>query len=303
MDHPANLLDQLKAESDRELDRARLFDAVPPEAGPRLATFRGGAAHSTRPPGEQTFTLPDNYAAVILSPSPGMESGFASSRMHKFDAPVGMLVICPAQVESRAIWTAPRENITIVLPPDALADLALRELDRGSATLQPIPFGTVDPTALRFAQMLKEELSERAVPNELYVDSVITAFGVHLLRNYAGDGRSHRPTRGGLPEHKARRVRDFLQANFWRKLSVADLAGLCDLSPGHFIRAFTETYGTPPHQYLLQLRLGAAERLLIEGDLPISEIAYRTGFSSQSHLTTAMRRYKNVTPAQIRLSR
>ncbi len=302
MEHPVKFLDHLKAKPTIPATRPGLFAAVPPEAGPRLATFRGGAAHSTRPPGEQTFTLPDNYAAVILSPSLGMESGFASGRMHKFDAPVGMLVICPAQVESRAVWTAPRENVTLALPPDALADLALRELDQGSAILRPIPFGTVDQTALRLARMLKEELSEGAAANELYVDALITAFSIHLLRTYAGS-RPLPPARGGLPAASARRVREFLHTNFARKISVADLAAVCELSPGHFIRAFTQTFEQPPYQYLLYLRLEAAERLLVTSDLKIADIALLSGFSNQSHLTSAMGRYKGTTPAQIRARR
>jgi AraC family transcriptional regulator len=98
-------------------------------------------------------------------------------------------------------------------------------------------------------------------------------------------------------------VRDFLWENLSRKVSVADLAALCDLSPGHFMRSFNSTFGQSPHQYLLHLRLSAAEMMLSQSDLPITEVAYRSGFSSQSHLTTAMRRYKNITPAQIRASR
>jgi AraC family transcriptional regulator len=131
---------------------------------------------------------------------------------------------------------------------------------------------------------------------------LITVFGIHLLRTYAGSGKALKTERG-LPAHKARRVRDYLQENLSRKVSVADLAALCELSPGRFIQAFSATFGQSPHQYLLRLRLSAAELMLFESDLPITEVAYLSGFSSQSHLTTAMRRYKNITPAQIRASR
>jgi AraC family transcriptional regulator len=51
---------------------------------------------------------------------------------------------------------------------------------------------------------------------------------------------------------------------------------------------------------LINLRLAAAERLLGESDLSIAAVAYASGFSSQSHLTTTMRKYKNLTPAQLR---
>jgi AraC family transcriptional regulator len=231
-----------------------------------------------------------------------MEAGYGGGRLQKFDALVGMIEINPANLESTSHSPDAANYVHIALPPQTLLELAEQELDRDRVDLQPIPFGTVDQKALRIAQMLKAELSEREAANELYVDSLITVFGIHLLRTYANSGRALK-AEGGLPAHKTRRVRDYLQENFSRKVSVADLAALCELSPGYFIRAFSATFGQSPHQYLLHLRLGAAEQLLAARDLPITEVAYLSGFSSQSHLTTAMRRYKGTTPAQIRASR
>jgi AraC family transcriptional regulator len=81
---------------------------------------------------------------------------------------------------------------------------------------------------------------------------------------------------------------------------MADVAAACGVSPGHFIKAFKTSLGQPPHQYLVNVRLAAAERLLVETELSFSEIAYLSGFSSQSHMTHTMRCYKLTTPGQIR---
>jgi len=281
----------------------RLLDVIPQEAGPRLKTFRGGAIHSIRPPGEHTFLTPDTYAAVVLSPCPGMESAFASDRTQRFDAPAGMLVISPAHVESRAMWPSVRENITVALPTASLLELAEHEFDIGKVDLHPIPFGTIDQKALCLAQTLKAELTRPNTANELYVDSLITFFGIHLLRNYTSFTKARAEFQRGLPNYKAKMVRDFLHENLSAKVSVADLARVCGLSAGHFIKAFARTFGRTPHQYLLDLRLAHAERLLVESDLTISEIAYLSGFSSQSHLTESMRKHKHVTPHKIRQAR
>jgi AraC family transcriptional regulator len=106
--------------------------------------------------------------------------------------------------------------------------------------------------------------------------------------------------KGGLSNRSARRVQDYLEANFARKTSISELAAVSGHSPHHFIQAFTRTFGRPPHQYLLGLRLSFAEKLLVEGDLTIAEVAEVSGFSSQSHLTTAMKKYRQTTPMQIR---
>ncbi|RUT91735.1 AraC family transcriptional regulator, partial [Mesorhizobium sp. USDA-HM6] len=74
----------------------------------------------------------------------------------------------------------------------------------------------------------------------------------------------------------------------------------CDLSPYHFARAFSKTFGVSPHRYVLILRLDFAEKLLADRRMSITDIADLSGFSSQSHLTTTMKKYRNVTPQQVR---
>jgi len=52
----------------------------------------------------------------------------------------------------------------------------------------------------------------------------------------------------------------------------------------------------PPHRYLINLRLDFAEKLLVDGELAIAEIAYLAGFSDQSHLAATMKKYRGRTP-------
>ncbi|TPN92052.1 helix-turn-helix transcriptional regulator [Mesorhizobium sp. B1-1-5] len=106
--------------------------------------------------------------------------------------------------------------------------------------------------------------------------------------------------KGGLSLGHARLVAQFLSENFSRKLSLAEMAAVCGLSPYHFARAFSKTFGVTPHQYVLALRLDFAEKLLADRRMSITDIAYLSGFSSQSHLTTTMKKYRDVTPLQVR---
>jgi len=73
-----------------------------------------------------------------------MESVFASDRMQRFAASAGVLVISPAEVESRSAWRSTRENITVALPHQTMMELAEHELDRGDLRLEPVPFAMVD---------------------------------------------------------------------------------------------------------------------------------------------------------------
>lgn len=103
---------------------------------------------------------------------------------------------------------------------------------------------------------------------------------------------------GGLSARCVRNLRSFLTENFSRKLSVAEMAAVCGLSTSHFARAFSRTFGKSPHQYVLDLRLDHAEKLLSDGRLSIADVAHQCGFASQSHLTTMMKKHREMTPMQ-----
>ncbi|NGO52742.1 helix-turn-helix transcriptional regulator [Mesorhizobium camelthorni] len=300
MDQTTGSLDTLNYEPDRRSAHPKILDVIPESAGPRIATARGGAIHCVRGPGSQAVLAESHFAAVMLAPAPGNRAALGSDRMLEYDAPVGALVIHPANVEGRAVWSSTRESVIIAIRPESMAELAASELDAGHVAIQPPAFGTVDPQALYLAQLLKAELTQRETPNELYVDSLVTMFGVHILRNYTGVQQLPPAPKGGLSNRSARRVQEFLEVNFSSKISVADLAAVSGLSPRHFIQAFTRTFGEPPHKHLLRLRLSFAERLLVKGEMPIAEVAHLSGFSSQSHLTTAMMKYRRITPMQVR---
>ncbi|WP_163271886.1 helix-turn-helix domain-containing protein [Chelativorans alearense] len=280
-----------------------IFNGIPKSAGPRVITLRGGAFHSVCPPGSYTFKAREHFVGVMLAPSPGIRVSLGGDKVHEYDADAGMIAISPANVESHVTWSSTKEGVIVALTPESLLELAAQELDADSAELQPPPFGTVDPQALQYAQLLKAELTQREIPNELYVDALVTMFGVHILRNYAGVQKLPPAPKGGLSNRSARKLREFLSVNFANKVSVAELAAIAGLSPRHFIQVFTKSFGEPPHKYLLRLRLDFAENLLVESDLSIAEIAHLSGFSDQSHLTNIMSKYRNRTPKQVRLQR
>ncbi|OEC59702.1 AraC family transcriptional regulator [Pseudomonas sp. ENNP23] len=92
----------------------------------------------------------------------------------------------------------------------------------------------------------------------------------------------------------------YIADNLARRISVAELAQVACLSPSHFHALFKDCVGLTPHQYLLRARLDRASRLLRESDLALVRIAEECGFSSQSALTTAMRRHLGLTPKRLR---
>ncbi|MCT7375143.1 helix-turn-helix domain-containing protein [Chelativorans salis] len=223
-----------------------------------------------------------------------------SDKAKTFDAEAGTVVVNPANMESKVEWLSSRENTVVAIEPDCLLDLAAQELNGGDVEIRPT-MGTIDPAALHMAELLKAEMTRGEPPNELYIDSLIVLFGIYILRHHSSAAKRPAPAKGGLSNHAARMVQEYLDEHFARKLSVAELANVCKLSPGHFIPAFSQTFGQPPHRYLVDRRLAFASKLLLETKMTIAEVAYLSGFSSQSHLTSAMKKYKRITPARMRM--
>jgi AraC family transcriptional regulator len=85
-------------------------------------------------------------------------------------------------------------------------------------------------------------------------------------------------------------------------ICLDDLAELTGLTSKHFARAFKQSTGLPPHQFLIARRIEVAKRRLTDGKTSLANIALACGFADQSHFTATFRKVVGVPPAIWRLS-
>jgi transcriptional regulator GlxA family with amidase domain len=88
------------------------------------------------------------------------------------------------------------------------------------------------------------------------------------------------------------RAKDRMDAASHEDWPVPRLARVSGVSAAHFARSFKEAFGVPPHRYLLTRRIERATTLLRDTHLPVTEIAFRTGWNS---LGTFGRTFRDVT--------
>lgn len=95
-------------------------------------------------------------------------------------------------------------------------------------------------------------------------------------------------------------VIETMWTQYARNLTMADLAGMMELSVSQFERQFKKRFGTTPLKYLIQIRVNAACDLLSRTKIPVTRIASETGFYDQSHFTHCFVRAKGITPSDYR---
>jgi AraC-like DNA-binding protein len=108
--------------------------------------------------------------------------------------------------------------------------------------------------------------------------------------------------RGGLSPSVLRRVREYIDANLEANIGLDEISKVAGLSRCHFVRAFRQSVGTTPHNFLMYRRFCKAVDFITSTDLPLAEIALAAGFSDQSHFSRRFRQYLGVSPSAFRRS-
>ncbi|MEM6460225.1 MAG: helix-turn-helix transcriptional regulator, partial [Planctomycetota bacterium] len=83
-------------------------------------------------------------------------------------------------------------------------------------------------------------------------------------------------------------------------LTVRDLVDRLPVSPRTLVRRFEKALGRTPHQEIRRSQTSAARRLLITTDMPLGEVAVRSGLGTASNLSQAVRRTFGLSPTRLR---
>lgn len=98
------------------------------------------------------------------------------------------------------------------------------------------------------------------------------------------------------------RAKDRMDAASHEAWPVQRLAEVSGVSQAYFARSFQQAFGIPPHRYLLTRRIEQASTLLRDTDLPITEIAFATGWESLGTFGRTFRDITGQSPSALRLA-
>ena len=184
------------------------------------------------------------------------------------------------------------------LDPEVVRSVAEQLADR-SMDLPQFSTGVLcDPELARLVDEAHGLLWTPAAPT-LAVQTHFLSMIALWLRRHAVERPAPGPSR---PEPRAVALaREYMEAHLDADVTLDDLARAAGLSPFHLARTFHKTQGLPPHAWLLQARVRRARQLITTSpDMGLADIALATGFTDQSHLTSAFRRQLGITPGRYR---
>ena len=153
-----------------------------------------------------------------------------------------------------------------------------------------------DARVMRLCELVAAEIEEEEPTSPLYGDSLVLALFHDVLRSKgaANDESGVRP----LPRRLLRRATEYMRENLASRIELSDLAALTGLSQSHFSRSFKAATGLPPYRWHLNARIERAQRLLLETEATLVQVALATGFADQAHMTRVFRKVIGVTPSQ-----
>lgn len=99
---------------------------------------------------------------------------------------------------------------------------------------------------------------------------------------------------------RIKKVQQYIFDNYKKDIRLNQMADLTGMSPVAFSRFFKLRTGRSLTDYIIDIRLGHATRLLIESRMTVAEICYDCGFNNISNFNRLFKKSKKYAPSEFR---
>lgn len=135
---------------------------------------------------------------------------------------------------------------------------------------------------------------------DYYLEFISVLYDLSNSRNQRMLSTSFSPKSDFENSTKIKKVYDYIQENFHKKISLTEISELVNMSPVSFNRFIKNRTGKTFVIYVNNTRISKATRLLLESDLSIGEISFKCGFNNIANFNRIFKRAKNCTPSEYR---
>lgn len=155
-----------------------------------------------------------------------------------------------------------------------------------------------EPTVATLFETMLGEVRRPRPGTRAMIGALMDEFLVHVFRRVSRDGDGHVPWLQGLDAPELSGAVTAMLERPGEPHSVATLAALCHMSRSTFASRFRSSFGRPPMDYLREVRLRRAARLLRQDPPPpVALVAHRVGFGSRSQFSRAFKELFHTPPS------
>src|SRR5215469_12809605 len=244
---------------------------------------------------------PEHFIEVVLHGGVSYEVS-RRGQTRRFISQPGTICLLPRGSEHEVHWLRETQHLVLALRPSLLSD-ALEETVLESNIELREHWDLVDRHISALLTAMMVDLEDGSPAGTLYSDSLANSLAVYLLKRYSNLTPKLERYRGGLSRSMLDSVLEYITANLGDKLDLSVLAKVAGVNIYHFARAFKQSTGESPHQYVLRRRIEKAKEFLIQPQVSVIEASTRTGFVDQSHFSKVFHRIVGVPPSQYKSSR
>ena len=110
----------------------------------------------------------------------------------------------------------------------------------------------------------------------------------------------YRPSLGRHAEKRLDLACQFIHTQFTRKIPLQEIAGTVGMTETSFCRFFKKMTGKSFTEYVNELRVSRARKLLSESNMPIADVAFASGFESMTHFNRTFLQKNQIPPREYR---
>jgi AraC-like DNA-binding protein len=235
-----------------------------------------------------------DYFVIGMVEAGLQQFSYGAGRGQYITPPAGLIVINPGEAHTGEAAGAKGFAYRALYPDAATMQHIAAEMGDQHTAL-PVFAEPVLQDAALFRQFSQLHHTLESTTTTLEHESRLMWALAQLIARHAVTQPNLQPVK---PERQEiQRLRQYLEDHCAEDVTLAELAQLVHWNPFYLLRVFRNSVGFAPHAYLENTRIRRAQAL-IRQRLPLVEVAYATGFSSQSHFTNSFKRFIGVTPGQ-----
>lgn len=246
-------------------------------------------------------TLENGYLVVIAAGPPCLVTRKTESGTDFGQLTAGDIFITPPCKELMWQISGQGEFIGAFLSSRYVQEVAGSLSMLRNSTVIKEKFQYKDRLVASLFEAIGEHLSAPGYQDHIYTEAMGLALCTHLLHTSreteTGSIILGRRTFSGEQMEK---IRSYITAHIDQRILTSELADCVHVSHFHFYRLFKRTCGFTPQQFIKNIRLEKAKLLIEDSSLSLSEIAYKTGFTDQSHLSREFRSIYSLSPGKFR---